>query len=558
MKKFFTLFAAMAMMAITYAQLPDGATAPDFQLYEIDKTTGQMITSQTINLYGMLNDYKVVYMDVSATTCSPCYSFHKGGTLETIYNNYGPNSSVNDSRVLFVEGAQTGNSWPNINGTGNGWDCTHIYNSSEYVPYPVIPLFIAPNYVQGDANCNYYTFHSGYAISYFPTIYMVCPNRMVFNLNNSSSNVATQFHNAINTKCPAWTNDNDAMIGLQNVMDPMFFCDNGITPKVVLQNLGTNALTSATFRVTVGNNVETRDWAGNIAQFESEVISLSPVAPAQNGEQDVTVEIIKANGVDDQGSKYNTHTETVSVQMTSDIPTASQKFTSSNLSPWFLADHTGGNCARYMGALRFKAWDIPAGGTAEFFAPLMNFTTNLAPTLTFDVAHRRYQTRNEKLEVLVSTDCGENWTTVYSKEGEDLATVTSGTGEFNASTSDYRTETVDLSYCAGNAHVIIKFVFTSGYGNNVFIDNVNIDGPLAIETVDNNSLSIFPNPVKDVLNINYDKAISQIDVYDVNGKRVKTFTTVNGTINISDLSNGVYMLNMQTEDGLVIRKIVKE
>jgi hypothetical protein len=69
---------------------------------------------------------------------------------------------------------------------------------------------------------------------------------------------------------------------------------------------------------------------------------------------------------------------------------------------------------------------------------------------------------------------------------------------------------------------------------------------------------IFPNPVKDVLNLNYDKAISQIDVYDVNGKLVKTFTTVNGSINVSDLSDGVYMLNIQTEEGLIVKKIVKE
>ena len=64
--------------------------------------------------------------------------------------------------------------------------------------------------------------------------------------------------------------------------------------------------------------------------------------------------------------------------------------------------------------------------------------------------------------------------------------------------------------------------------------------------------------MKDVLTINYDKAISQIDVYDVNGKLVKTITTVDNTINVSDLSEGVYMLNIQTEEGLIVRKIVKE
>ena len=157
MKKIFTLFAAMAMMAFSYAQLSDGSTAPDFSLYEIDKTTGDMITSQTINLYNMLNDYKTVYIDVSATTCGPCYSFHQTGTLESIYNNYGPNSTVNDSRVLFVEGAQTGSTWAAINGSAGSsyWDCTHSYGSTtELVPYPVIPLYISQVYpFQFHNNC---------------------------------------------------------------------------------------------------------------------------------------------------------------------------------------------------------------------------------------------------------------------------------------------------------------------------------------------------------------------------------------------------------------------
>ena len=129
MKKIFTLFAAMALTVLSYAQPANGSFASDFSLYEIDKATGTMLTDHTINLYGMLNDYKTVYIDVSATTCGPCLTFHQGGTLDNIYNSYGPNSAVNDSRVLFIEGASTGSSWP----------------ASTVVPVPIIgtvPMFM--------------------------------------------------------------------------------------------------------------------------------------------------------------------------------------------------------------------------------------------------------------------------------------------------------------------------------------------------------------------------------------------------------------------------------
>lgn len=563
MKKIFTLFAAMLMVAFSYAQPADGSYVPDFNLYEIDKTNGNMVTSQTINLYGMLNDYKTVFIDVSATTCSPCYSFHGTGTLDGLYNNYGPNSSVNDTRVLFIEGASTGNSWAAINGSAGSsyWDCTHVYGSTtELVPYPVIPLRLSPNYVSGDANCNYYTFHEGWQISAFPTVMMVCPNRMVYDLYGNISSNANTYHNQIASRCPAWNNTNDAMLGIVKTMDVMYYCDNGITPKVILQNMGTAPLTSATFRVTYNGNVQTHEWTGNLPQFATELVSLTPVVPSQDGQQSMTIEVINANGVADEGNQYNTYNATFGVQRTSDLATSTQTFSSaSSLGLWNLVDNTGGDFGVYSGALRFRAYHASSGLTGECYAPLMNFTNNSQPTLTFDVAHRRYSSYSEQLQVMVSADCGANWTTVYDKSGADLATGSATSSEFNSPANYWRQEVVDLSAYAGNEHVIIKFVFTSGYGNNVFIDNVNIsDGPLAIETIEASELAIFPNPVKDVMNINYDKAISQIDVYDVNGKLVKTFTTVGSTINVSDLSDGIYMLNIQTEEGLVIRKIVKE
>ena len=556
MKKIFTLFAAMAMMAFSYAQLPDGSTAPDFSLYEIDKTTGQMITSQTINLYSMLNDYKTVFIDVSATTCSPCYSFHQGGTLESIYNNYGPNSTVNDSRVLFIEGASTGNSWASLNGTTSGtWDCTHSYNSTEQVPYPVIPLRISPNYPS-----NYNSFHSGYGIAYFPTIYMVCPNRMIFELDRNGGDESATYHGFINTKCPTWNHTNDAALGLGRITNNVYYCDLNVQPQVEVQNMGSATMTSATFRVTHGNDVQTLNWTGNLAQFDKEIVTLPTITGTDNGQHTLTVEIVSVNGQPDEGSSYNTHTETFNAQVVSNISTASQNFSSaSNLGDWSVVDNTGGYFGIYSGALRLRGWAASSGTTGECYAPLMNFSNSSTPSLRFNYAHRRYSSSNEKLQVMVSTDCGETWATDWEKSGAELATVTTGSGEFNALASQYQTVWLNLTECANQSSVIIKFVFTSDYGNNVFVDNIEIlDIPVGIEDVDESTLAIFPNPVKDVLTINYDKAISQIDVYDVNGKLVKTITTVGSTVNVSDLSSGVYMLNLQTEDGLVVKKIVKE
>ena len=240
----------------------------------------------------------------------------------------------------------------------------------------------------------------------------------------------------------------------------------------------------------------------------------------------------------------------------------SQNFSSENITPWNLVDYTDGYCFVYgeTGALVFNAYSISNGGTAELSAPMLNFANVANPGLTFDIAYKRYNNNSkEKVQVKVSGDCGETWTTVYTKQGADLATGANTSSNYVATASDYRTESVDLSAFAYADKVLLKFVFTSNYGNNIWLDNINIGNDVvAVENFENSALSVYPNPAKDVLSVTYDKNIERVEIYDVYGRLVKTFTAVGNTINISDLSAGVYMINFTTEDGVCVKKIVKE
>jgi hypothetical protein len=548
MKRFFILFAAMALLLSSYAQLiPDASIAPDFTVYEINKTNGQMITNSPINLYSMLNDYKTVYVDVSASTCGPCYYFHNTHTLETLWENYGPNSVANDSRVLFIEGARTGSTWASLTGNVQGtWDVTNGVN------YPVCPLYISPN------NQDFLDDYFGNSI-YFPTVFMACPSRRMFEMPTSTSeNLAELYHTYKEIYCVNTVND--AYLGFENSAKSVYYCEYNFTPTVTLYNVGSANLTSAVLKVTHGSDVQMTEWTGNLEQYQSTQVNLTPVAGTENGTHSYTVEIVSVNGADDEGSEGNTHTEYFKAQVTPSGSTASQNFSNpQNIDPW---NTSGSGFIIYNGALVYNAYSIQSG-SAELMAPLLDLSDATVSTIMFSYAHKRYNaTTTERLRVMVSSDCGQSWTTLWNKAGAELATVTGYTGNSNyipSSTAEYKTAVVDLSSFLGQERVWVKFVFTSGYGNNIWLDNVNIShSPVSIQEVEDSNLYIYPNPVKDMMTISYDKAISQIDVYDVNGKLVKTFTTVNGTINISDLSDGVYMLNIQTEEGLMVRKIVKE
>jgi len=77
-----------------------------------------------------------------------------------------------------------------------------------------------------------------------------------------------------------------------------------------------------------------------------------------------------------------------------------------------------------------------------------------------------------------------------------------------------------------------------------------------IEDEDEINFAILPNPAKTQLTICHSKEISSILLYDVAGKLLKTYTVkeINPTLDISDLSNGVYFI---TVDGKSV-KFIKE
>jgi PKD repeat protein len=121
------------------------------------------------------------------------------------------------------------------------------------------------------------------------------------------------------------------------------------------------------------------------------------------------------------------------------------------------------------------------GNQDQVKLPAANFTGQTSVTLTFDVAYAAYDaTFFDGLEVLVSTDCEANFTSVYSKSASVLATSANQTTAFNPTTAaQWRTETVDLSSYVGQNNVVIVFRNIAGYGNRLYVDNINIAGAAA-------------------------------------------------------------------------------
>jgi hypothetical protein len=73
----------------------------------------------------------------------------------------------------------------------------------------------------------------------------------------------------------------------------------------------------------------------------------------------------------------------------------------------------------------------------------------------------------------------------------------------------------------------------------------------SVENEDRKDISIYPNPVKGTLNI---KGIFEsVNIYDMFGRLVLTST--NDRINTSDLDDGIYVVNINTNNIIVTKRI---
>lgn len=75
-------------------------------------------------------------------------------------------------------------------------------------------------------------------------------------------------------------------------------------------------------------------------------------------------------------------------------------------------------------------------------------------------------------------------------------------------------------------------------------------GTLAVSDVNKANVSVYPNPFTDVLNISNVDGVKSITINDMSGREVRSLAP-SAKINLSNLSEGLYIVNLKMEDGSV-------
>ena len=139
----------------------------------------------------------------------------------------------------------------------------------------------------------------------------------------------------------------------------------------------------------------------------------------------------------------------------------------------------GPDCAPTT-AWRLDHYSYAGSGQLDFLvSPVIDLSSSTNSRLTFDHAYVEYSSfYSDGFRVEVSADCGATWNVVFDESGPVLATAPTNTGSWQPSScSDWRSNLVDLSTYDGQ-EVQVRFVSVNGFGNNFYLDNVQVESAL--------------------------------------------------------------------------------
>lgn len=292
-------------------------------------------------------------------------------------------------------------------------------------------------------------------------------------------------------------------------------CDENIETTLEIQNRGEENLTNINIKYDIAdsNLSKTYEWRGNLSSWETTRIELPTFVGIKNGNHTLSVNLIKINKNENDDNLENNSAEFK-------FDYAAQPFNTKKVILKLKTDNYG----------KETSWKFINKATKEIlYESKQVYENNKEYEFSFDV--------NDQT-------CYEFH---FMDTGKDGICCSYGEGFYKLFT-----ETGEEIISGG------KFTKTDIIKNSLRISNTLNNNNLISEK---NSLKHYPNPVKDLLHIENNINIKEINILDVNGRKVYNKNNINkkeAQVNIAHLNKGLYIVNLITDEKINTFKIIKK
>ncbi|HPT14396.1 MAG TPA: PKD domain-containing protein [Bacteroidales bacterium] len=232
--------------------------------------------------------------------------------------------------------------------------------------------------------------------------------------------------------------------------------------------------------------------------------------------------------------------------------------------------------SQYAARMDFFHYATPPGRRDRMISPALDFSGMEHPLLSFDHAYAsRYSSTSDSLVIYISGDCGTSWTRVFQagEKGQGTFATTPKTTTLYVPTivDDWcgigwgsNCYSIDLSAWANLSGVKIAFESYNRFGNNLYIDNISVTEAVGVvQPATSGGIAVYPNPTKGFVTITSDNPIgtTTISVVDMAGvtrfrKVVDNAHALHETLDLNNLSPGLYFVKISSQETNVMRKLV--
>lgn len=353
-------------------------------------------------------------------------------------------------------------------------------------------------------------------------------------------------------------------------------CADKHIPVFTLKNLAPVGITSADIVYNVdGGAWQPFQWTGTLNTNITTQVSLPEVSFTTGGTHQVKIQVTKTSAGLQLNQVDGSNTALVHAMYTTSPAPSLNDFEGAAFPPegfgiknegnfgWKYISQASGAYGSSAKSLACDYYNIPTGKTVEFYFPRIDLTGLANAKMTFDHAKVYYNAtdKDDRLRIDVSTNCGANWTTVFDKAGDALATAPAQTAQYLPKDEDWKSNEIDFTPYVGQAEVLVRLRGTSDYGNNLYMDNINIGSTSSVNPIPGLAeTSISPNPTANASDLRFSLTQPQslsLMVYNVDGSLVQSLHLGDlpsgdhvAPLDASQLPSGSYRVVMQGKTGL--------